>query len=36
LKKLQSDVVGKSENLEADARSAFAPVRHTLELSPAP
>jgi lysophospholipase L1-like esterase len=33
---LQSAVVGKSQNLEATARSAFAPVRHTLELSPIP
>jgi lysophospholipase L1-like esterase len=36
LKKLQSDVVGKSRNLEAAARSTFTPVRHTLELTPVP
>lgn len=33
---LQSDVVGKSRRLEAAARSAFTPVRHALELTPAP
>jgi lysophospholipase L1-like esterase len=36
LKKLQSAVVGKSKKLEADARNAFMPVRHTLELTPVP
>ncbi len=33
---LQSDVVGKSLNLETAARSAITPVRHTLELTPIP
>jgi hypothetical protein len=36
LMQLQSAVVGKSKNLESAARTAFTPVRHTLELSPAP
>jgi hypothetical protein len=36
LAQLESDVVGKSLNLEAAARRAFVPVRHTLELSPIP